>query len=62
MDTGGSDAGRKHDKEIIAEECTSVTASLQQIVGTDWSEVDETVKLNCLFVMTKAGEIIKKER
>ena len=36
MDTGGSDAGR-NDNDIIEEEC-------RMIVGTDWRELDETVR------------------
>ena len=34
---------RKNDKETIEEDC-SVTEALHQIVGSDWSELDETVR------------------
>ena len=37
---------KKNDKETVEEECSSVTEALQQIVGSDWSELDETVRSN----------------
>ena len=33
-----------NDKDIIEEECNGVTATLMRAFGTDWSELDETVK------------------
>ena len=35
---------KPNDKEIIEEECNGVTDTLMRAVGTDWRELDETVK------------------
>ena len=37
---------RPNDKEAIEEERNGVTETLRRAVGTDWSELDETVKTN----------------
>ena len=37
---------KPNDKEAIEEECNGVTETLTRAVGTDWSELDETVKTN----------------
>ena len=42
MDTEGSK--EKNDKDAMEEDCSLVTQTLQQIVGADCSELDETVK------------------
>ena len=35
-----------NDKEAIEEESNGVTETLMRAVGTEWSELDETVKMN----------------
>ena len=35
---------KPNDKETIEAECNGVTETLMRAVGTDWSELDETVK------------------
>ena len=37
---------KPNNKEAIEEECNGVTETLMRAVGTDWSELDETVKTN----------------
>ena len=35
---------KPNDEETIEEECNGVTETLMRAVGTDWIELDETVK------------------
>ena len=37
---------KPNDKEAIEEECNNVSETFMRAVGTDWSELDETVKTN----------------
>ena len=37
-------AEKPNDTEAIEEECNGVTETLLRAVGTDWSELEETVK------------------
>ena len=61
MVTEQSKLEKKNEKDFTEEDCTSMTEALQQIVGSDRSELNETVKSSTAKAVQDASNRVDKE-